>query len=74
MVNVGYWVPVEQKDGDKLYYMLKHSSRTAAEASWKAFGADPQWIKVRSESEAKGPIVLSVESRFLTSTDFSALK
>lgn len=74
MVNVGYWVPVEQKDGDKLYYMLKHSSRTAAEASWKAFGADPQWIKVRSESEAKGPIVLGVESRFLTSTDFSALK
>lgn len=74
MVNVGYWVPVEQKDGDKLYYLLKHSSRTAAEASWKAFGADPEWNKVRTESEAKGPIVSNVESRFLTSTDFSALK
>jgi hypothetical protein len=74
MVNIGYWVPVEQKDGDKLYYILKHNSRAAAEASWKAFGADPEWVKVRTESEAKGPIVLGVESKFLTSTDFSALK
>jgi len=74
MLNVGYWVPVEQKDGDKLYYMLKHKSRAAAEASWKAFGEDPEWIKVRAESEANGAIVLAVESKFLTSTDFSALK
>lgn len=74
MVNVGYWLPVEQKDGDKLYYILKHSSRAAAEASWKEFGADPEWIKVRTESEAKGPIVANVESKFLTSTDFSAIK
>jgi len=74
MVNVGYWVPVEQKEGDKLFYILKHSSRAAAEASWKAFGADPEWVKVRTESEAKGPIVVGVESRFLTATDFSALK
>lgn len=74
MVNVGYWLPVEQKDGDKLYYILKHSSRAVAEASWKEFGADPEWIKVRAESEAKGPIVANVESKFLTSTDFSAIK
>lgn len=74
MVNVGYWVPVEQKGGDKLYYILKHKNRAAAEASWKAFGADPEWIKVRAESEAKGPIVAGVESIFLTSTDFSAIK
>src|ERR1700712_2196637 len=40
MVNVGYWLPLEQKDGDKLYYLLKHKSRAAAEASWAAFRAD----------------------------------
>jgi len=74
MVNVGYWQPVEQKEGDKLYYILKHANRAAAEASWKAFGADPEWIKVRAASEAKGPIVMGVESKFLTSTDFSTLK
>ncbi len=74
MANVGYWVPVEQKDSNKLYYILKHASRTAAEASWKAFGSDPDWVKVRTESEAKGPIVMGVESKFMAATDFSAIK
>jgi hypothetical protein len=74
MVNVGYWVSADNQDNDKLYYILKHASRAAAEASWKEFGADPEWIKVSTESEAKGKIVLSVESKFLTSTDFSALR
>jgi len=74
MVNVGYWLPVEQKNGDKIYYILKHKSRAAAAASWKAFGADPEWIKVSTESEANGPIVSCVESIFLTATDFSAIK
>ena len=74
MVNVGYWLPIEQKDGDKIYYILKHKSRAAAAASWKAFGADPEWIKVSTESEANGPIVSGVESTFLTATDFSAIK
>lgn len=74
MINVGYWLPVEQKEDDKIYYLLKHKSRTAAEASWKAFGADPEWIKVSTESEANGPIVSHVESTFLTSTEFSAIK
>lgn len=74
MVNIGYWLPIEQKDGDKIYYILKHKSRAAAAASWKAFGADPEWIKVSTESEANGPIVSGVESTFLTATDFSAIK
>lgn len=74
MVNIGYWLPIEQKDGDKIYYILKHKSRAAAAASWKAFGADPEWIKVSAESEANGPIVSEVESTFLTSTEFSAIK
>jgi len=74
MENVGYWVPVEAKDSDKLYYILKHKSREAAAASWKAFGADPEWNKVRTESEAKGAIVKGVEATFMAATEFSALK
>ena len=71
MGNVGYWLPVEPKDGDKLYYFLKHDSREAAKASWKAFGDDPEWQSVRKASEANGAIVASVESVFLTLTDYS---
>jgi hypothetical protein len=74
MVNVGYWLPVDEKEAHKLYYILKYKSRAAAEAGWKAFGEDPEWIKVRAESEANGPIVKAVESTFMTATEFSAIK
>src|SRR3954462_4248310 len=52
MVNIGYWTPMDQKDGNKLYYVLQHRSREAAQASWKAFGADPDWQAVQKASEA----------------------
>jgi hypothetical protein len=74
MENVGYWLATDEKDKNKLYYILKYKNRAAADAAWKAFVADPEWIKVRSESEANGPIVAGVESIFMTSTEFSAIK
>lgn len=74
MINVGYWVPVEEKDSNKIYYILKHKSREAAKASWEAFGADPEWQKVHAESVADGQIVEKVESIFMASTAFSAIK
>ncbi|MDP3068948.1 MAG: NIPSNAP family protein [Opitutaceae bacterium] len=75
MVNVGYWTPADEKAGEgaKLIYLLEHKSREAATASWKAFGADPQWQDVRKKSEADGKIVAKVESLFLTATDYSKL-
>lgn len=84
IVNIGYWTELqpkgveragtEQKDGDKLYYVLKHKSRAAAEASWAAFRADPEWIKARAASEENGPIVQTIESTFLAAADFSPEK
>lgn len=73
MVNVGYWVPADPKDGgaEKLIYLLEHKSREAAKASWKAFSSDPQWQAVRTKSEEGGKIVGKVESVYLTSTDYS---
>lgn len=71
MVNVGYWLPVEAKDQDKLYYVLRHASRDAAKGSWKAFGGDPEWKAVRTTSELPGPIVIKVDSTFLAATDYS---
>src|SRR5690349_19016226 len=36
MMNIGYWTTADQKDGDKLYYVLQHRSREKAQESWKA--------------------------------------
>ena len=72
MVNIGYWLPVEQTPGDdRLVYVLKHASRDAAKASWKAFGDDPEWKQVQAASEANGKIVNKVESTYLAATDYT---
>ena len=70
MVNVGYWVPLENQER-KLYYFLRHASAAARDASWKAFGGDPAWKKVAAESEKDGKLVTAVESLSLHTTDFS---
>lgn len=75
MTNVAYWTPQDPKLAETtLIYVLAHKSRAAAEASWQAFGDDPEWQRVRAESEANGPIVSKVESVFLDATDYSPMK
>ncbi|WP_422927197.1 NIPSNAP family protein [Singulisphaera sp. PoT] len=76
MELVGYWTPQDEKDGkkDKLVYILAYPSREAAAASWKAFGSDPEWQKVREESHKNGVIVKHVDSVFLDPTDYSPIK
>lgn len=70
MTNYGYWTPIENTDS-KLVYVLSYPSKEAREASWKAFVADPDWIKAKDESEKNGKLVAKAESIFLQTTDFS---
>lgn len=74
MENIGYWVPVEKADGadNTLIYIIAHRSRDAARASWKAFGADPEWQAARKASEEAGKILARPpEAVFLTTTPYS---
>jgi hypothetical protein len=70
MTNVGYWTAAETDDG-KLYYILAHASKAAADESWTAFGADPEWKAVVKQTEANGKIVTKVDRTYMTSTDYS---
>lgn len=75
MKNVAYWIPQDAaRSSDTIVYVLAHESREAAAKSWKAFGSDPEWQKVKAASEANGPIVTKVESVFLVATDYSPMK
>ena len=75
MTNVGYWLPQDEpRSKNTLIYILAHESRDAAKKNWDDFRNDPDWNKVRSESEATGKIVSKVESVFADPTDFSPLK
>jgi NIPSNAP len=72
MTNIGYWTPIENPD-HKLIYILAHKDKNAAAASWKAFGADPDWQKAYKESEKDGKLLAKApERKFLTATDYSA--
>ena len=75
MTNVGYWTPADGDDAKTtLVYILAYPSKEARAAAWKAFMADPDWKKAREESEKDGPIVKQVISKFLTASDYSAIK
>jgi hypothetical protein len=72
MHGVGYWTPTDEPlKGRTLVYMLKHKSRAAAAESWAKFGKDPEWVKLKAESEANGPLVEKHDITFMTLTDFS---
>lgn len=74
MELVGYWTPIEgDETQNTLIYLLAYSDREAREKSWQAFRDDPEWQKVYEESHKDGPIVLKVESKFLTPTDYSPI-
>lgn len=75
MRGVGFWTPTEEPlAGKTLIYMLAHKDRETADASWKAFSDDPEWIQLKAVTEADGKLVAVVESTFMLPTDFSPLK
>lgn len=75
MHNVGYWVPADAPaSGNTLIYILAHDNREAAAKSWDAFRADPDWLRVREESQVDGPITTNVQSVFMDATDFSPMR
>jgi hypothetical protein len=75
MEIIGFWQPADpQKAQQELIYILAFPSKEAAEKSWKAFRDDPEWKKVREESEKDGKLVEKVDSVFLNPTDYSPIK
>ena len=73
MKSVGYWVPQDNKD-NLLIYILEHPSREAATKNWDDFRKDPEWVKVKAESEANGALVDHVDDTFMSPTDYSMMK
>ena len=75
MTNVGYWVPQDEPaHSNTLIYVIAHESREKAKQNWAEFGKDPEWVKVKTASEAAGKIVEKVDSVFMDATDYSKIK
>ena len=76
MEVIAFWEPMDKEAGagEKLVYLLAFPSRAAADAAWKEFHADPEWIKVKAESETGGVLAAHIDSVFMSPTDYSPLK
>ncbi len=68
MAVIGYWQPVAKPD--TLVYLLAYKDGAARDVSWAAFGADPEWVKTRTEMQ----VGVQVESVFMGATDYSPMK
>jgi hypothetical protein len=69
MESLGYWI--SEKEPNTLIYVLNHKGDS--DVNWKAFIEDPDWISARNASEIDGPLVASIDSHFMSPTDFSKI-
>ena len=72
--NVGYWTAGVGDYSDRLIYIIGFEDEGHRERAWTAFRNDPEWNKVRSESEMDGPLVSRVFNSLLAPTDYSPLQ
>lgn len=72
--NVGYWTNSVGGRSDELVYIVAFEDMAQRDRAWAAFRDDPEWAKVRAQSEADGPLVHHIENRILQPTDYSPLR
>ena len=71
MKSIGFWRPEDAPYSQNLFvYILEHPSREEARRNW----ADPEWKKVKADSETNGALANHIDSYFMDPTSFSALK
>jgi len=70
---VGFWTE-EIGTSNQLIYMLGYDSLADRETKWAAFQADPDWNKVRSDTEKNGPINVRVRNMILRPTAYSPMQ
>jgi len=71
---VGFFTPVIADKNNQLIFMLQFRDLKHREDAWASFMADKDWLDVVAESNAKGALVVNVENKILSPTDFSPLK
>lgn len=81
MTNLFYFTPTDADKGkdNKLIYWLAHPSKEAGLKAFGDFRVDPDWVKVKTDSEKDGPLTVQpqaegVKSVYMQATDFSPIK
>src|SRR5438874_1572752 len=72
--QAGFWTTLVGESNQDLTYLLQWESLAEREKKCSAFGADPDWLRERAETETNGPIVDPVANSFRAPTSFSSVK
>jgi len=72
--TIGFWTTVIGESNHHLHYIVAWDSFDEREKTWAAFGADPEWLTKKAESERDGVIVTNVSTTLLRPTNFSPAK
>ncbi len=72
--NIGYWTSEVGEASDRLIYIVAFESVEQRQKAWASFRNDPEWQRVRAESEKNGLINRRVFNTLLNPTDFSPLQ
>jgi hypothetical protein len=72
--QVGFWTTMIGENNQDLTYLLAWENLAERERAWAAFQSDPEWIKVRSESEKNGPIIWQITNSILAPTAYSKIR
>ena len=72
--NIGYWTASVGDYTDRLIYIVGFEDVEQRDRAWAAFFADPEWQRVKAESEADGPLVARIFNSLLAPTDYSPLQ
>lgn len=41
----------------RLTYLTRYKDDAARKSAWTSFGSDPEWVKIKAETEAGGPLM-----------------
>jgi hypothetical protein len=73
LTPIGFWVPEDPPASDStLIYILAHPSREEAKKNWDALFADPGFAEILKSEQAE-KLVNSIDSTYMTPTDFSPM-
>jgi hypothetical protein len=71
---IAFWTTLIGGSNNRLTYVLQWISLAEREEKWSSFQRDPEWRRVRDESERDGQIVARIRNQILAPTSFSQLQ
>lgn len=68
---LGFWI--DAQDPSRILYLTRFEDEDTRKSAWDRFKDDPEWQRVKADSERDGPLTVSQTTTVLEPTDYSLL-